>query len=84
MGPVMACQSQWKEDNVHNLQSFQQTAANAPETEWANTTSGRYTYILWRHPGSRTYLENPAPEEPGQSKDQASFDEEAVMHRMGR
>ena len=33
MGPVMDCQSKQKEDNVHNLQPFQQTAASATETE---------------------------------------------------
>ena len=83
MGPVMDCQSKRKEDNVHNLQPFQQTAASASETEWANSTSGRYTYIPRRHPGSKTYLGKPAPEEPGQSKDQVSLDEETVKHREG-
>ena len=39
------------------------------------------TYLS--HPGSKTYLEKPATEEPGQSKDEARLDEETVMHRDG-
>ena len=35
-------------------------------------------------PWSKTYLENPAPEEPDQSNDQVSLDEETVMHRVRR
>ena len=35
-----------------------------------------------RHlPGSQTYPEKPAQQEPGQSKDQASLDEETILHR---
>ena len=30
----------------------------ALETKWAYTTPGRHTYIPWRHPGLKTYLEN--------------------------
>ena len=80
----MACQSKWKENKFHNLQPFQPTAESALETKWANTTSGRYTYIPRHHPGSKTYQEKPAQEETSQSKEKACLDEVSVMHREGR
>ena len=61
----MACQSERKENNFHDLQPLQPEARCAPETKWANTTAGGYTYISRRHPGPKTYQEKPAPEEPG-------------------
>ena len=65
MGPVMACQSERKENNFHDLQPLQPEAQCPPETKWANTTPGGHTYISRRHPGPKTYLEKPTPEEPG-------------------
>ena len=83
LDPIMACQSERKENNFHNLQPLQPEVQCATETKWANTTPGRCTYISRRHPGPKTYLEKTAPEEPGYSEDSASLDEKTVMHRVG-